>query len=75
MRTEATIDRQQTTITDLKMWSMRNNVIIKTSGPAYKETHDEQTKSTARKFLTDEKHIPNMDDMCINSSHHMGQFH
>ena len=73
MRAEATIDRQQTTITDLKMRSMRDNVIIKTSGPAYKETREEQTESTVRKFLTDEMRIPNVNNMCINSSHRMGQ--
>ena len=73
MRAETTIDRQQTTITDLKMRSMRDNIIIKTSGPTYKETREEQTESTVRKFLTDEMRIPNVENICINSSHRMGQ--
>ena len=51
MRAEATIDRRQTNITDLKMRSMRDDIIIKTSGPTYKETREEQTESTVRKFL------------------------
>ena len=73
MLAEATIDRQKTTITDLKMGSMRDNIIIKTSGPTYKETREEQTESTVRKFLTDEMRIPNVENMYINSSHRMGQ--
>ena len=73
MRADATNCRQQTTITDLKMRSMRDDLIITTSGPAYKETREEQTESTVRKFLTDEMRIPNENNMCINSSHRMGQ--
>ena len=69
---EGTIDKQQTTITDLKMRSMCDNVIIKTSEPACKDTHEGQTESIVRKFLTDEMRIPG-DIMCINSSHRMGQ--
>ena len=73
MRAEATNYREQTTITDLKMRSMRDNLIITTRGPAYKEIREEQTESTVRKFPTDEMRIPNEDNMCINSSHRMGQ--
>ena len=40
---------------------MRDNIIIKTSGPTYKETREEQTESTVRKFLTDEMRIPNVE--------------
>ena len=38
LRAKTVIKRQQSDLTDLKMRSMRDNVIIKTSGNKYKET-------------------------------------
>ena len=73
MRAEATIEKQQATITDLKMRSMRDNIIIKTTGPVYKDIQDENTDCTIRRFLKDEMHIANVEDIRINSSHRMGQ--
>ena len=73
MRVEATIEKQQATITDLKMRSMRDNIIIKTTGPKYKDIQDENTDSTIRRFLKDEMHIANVEDIRMNSSHRMGQ--
>ena len=58
IRAEAVIQRQQTEITDLRMRSMRDNIIIRTSGPKYKETREENTASTVRKFLNEEMRIP-----------------
>ena len=55
------------------MRSMRDNVIIKTSGNKYKETKEENTESTIKKFFSEEMHIPNANNIIINSSHHMGQ--
>ena len=73
IRAEAVIQRQQTEITDLRMRSMRDNIIIRTSGPKYKETREENTASTVRKFLNEEMRIPDTGNISINSSHRMGQ--
>ena len=73
MRAEAVIHRQQAEITDLKARSMRDNVIIKTNDVKYKEYREENTESTIRKFFKDEMRIPHSEQICINSSHRMGQ--
>ena len=73
IRAETVIQRQQHEITDLRMRSMRDNIIIKTSGPKYKETHEEDTANTVRKFLNDEMRIAGSANISINSSHRMGQ--
>ena len=73
IRAESVIQRQQSELTDLKMRSMRDNIIIKTSGSKYKEIRDEDTSNTVRNFLKDELHIPGTDRIAINSSHRMGQ--
>ena len=52
---------------------MRDNVIIKTSGNKYKETKEENTESTIKRFFSEEMHIPNAKNIIINSSHRMGQ--
>ena len=67
------INRQQAKITDLRMRSMRDNIIIKTSGSKYREVRNENTSNTINKFLNDELRIPNGDVGGINSSHGMGQ--
>ena len=73
LHAETVIQRQQSEITDLKMRSMRDKVIIKTSGDKYKETKEENTESTIKKFFSEEMHIPNANNIIINSSHRMGQ--
>ena len=73
LRAEAVISRQQTEITDLRTRSMRDNIIIKTSGAKYKEIREENTNGTIKKFLNDELHIADTDTIRINSSHRMGQ--
>ena len=73
LRAESVIQRQQDQIIDLKTRSMRDNVIIKTRGSKYKEHIEENTDSTIRKFFTEEMRIPNSENLCINSSHRMGQ--
>ena len=73
LRAETTIQRQQAQIVDLKTRSMRDNLIIKTSGATYKEIRDEKTDVTIRKFLRDEMRIPDAEGITINSSHRMGQ--
>ena len=73
IRAETMIQRQQSEITDLKIRSMRDNVIIKTSGNSYKENRDENTDVTIRKFFHDEMKIADVGNITINSSHRMGQ--
>ena len=73
MRAEAVIHRQQAEITDLKARSRRDNVIIKTNDVKYKEYREGNTESTIRKFFKDEMRIPHSEQICINSSHRMGQ--
>ena len=72
LRAEATIARQQKEITDLKSRSMRDNVIIRTSGKDYRGHRDENTDSTIRKFMKDELKLVDADKVVINSSHRMG---
>ena len=72
LRAESVIKRQQGEITDLKSRSMRDNIIIKTSGDKYKEIRSEDTNATVRKFFHDELRIPDSQNMVINSSHRMG---
>ena len=72
LRAESVIKRQQGEITDLKSRSMRDNIIIKTSGDKYKEIRKEDTNATIRKFFHDELRIPDSQNMVINSSHRMG---
>ena len=73
LRAETDISRQQAEITDLRMRSMRDNIIIKTSGSKYQEKRDENTSDTVKKFLHDELRIPDAHTIGINSSHRMGQ--
>ena len=73
LRAEAVFTRQQQEITDLKCRSMRDNLIIKTSGEKYKELKNENTDTTVRKFLREELRIPDTEGIQINSSHRMGQ--
>ena len=72
LRAEVVIKRQQDEITDLKSRSMRDNIIIKTAGDKYKETKNENTNATVRKFLQEELRIPDAQNIIINSSHRMG---
>ena len=72
-QTLTVIQRQQHEITDLRMRSMRDNILIKTSGPKYKETHEEDTANTVQKVLNDEMRIADSANISINSSNLMGQ--
>ena len=64
------ISRQQAKITDLRMRSMRDNIIIRTLGSKYREVRNENTSNIINKFLV---RIPNGDAVGINSSHCVGQ--
>ena len=72
-RAEKTIERQRTEITDLRMRSMRDNVIIRSKGSDYKEMRGENTSSIFKRFLDKELHVPNSEHITISSSHRMGQ--
>lgn len=73
IRAENVIDRQRLEISDLRSRSMRDNIIIKTSGPEYKEVNNENTAATVVKFLAKEMRIPNADKIMITRAHRMGQ--
>ena len=73
IRAESVIQKKQSELTDLRMRSMRDNIIIKTSGSKCKEIRDEDMSNTVRNFLKDELHIPGTDCIAINSSHRMCQ--
>ena len=73
IRAEKQIARQQNEIMDLKSRSMRDNMIIKTKGPKYKETHNEDTSVTFKKFVAQKLHLPNSDRISISRSHRMGK--
>ena len=72
-RAEKTIERQRTEITDLRMRSMRDNVIIRSKGSDYKAMRGENTSSIFKRFLDKELHVPNSEHITISSSHRMGQ--
>ena len=73
IRAETTIERQRSEITDLRMRSMRDNVIIRTRGQDYKETINENTASVFWRFVATEMNVPNADKFCITRAHRMGQ--
>ena len=72
-RAEMTIERQRAEITDLRMRSMRDIVIIRTKGATYKECREENTSSVFKRFLAQEMHVPNAEKITITRSHRMGQ--
>ena len=73
IRAETTIERQRLEITDLRMRSMRDNVIIRTRGQDYKETINENTASVFQRFVATEMNVPNADKLCITRAHRMMQ--
>ena len=73
VRTEITMQKQNVTISDLTARSMRDNLVFKTSGVAYKEMKEENTDAILRKFLAQEMHIADVNDLTILRIHRMGQ--
>ena len=73
IRAEKQIVWQQNEIIDLKSRSMWDNMIIKTKGQKYKETHNEDTSVTFKKFVAQELRLPNSDRIFISRSHRMGK--
>ena len=73
IRAENKSQQQDAQISDLTARSMRENIVIKSVGAKYKEVHNENTDSTIRRFLVEELHLPNVDDITITRSHRMGQ--
>ena len=71
-RAEIVLSRQEQELSDLRCRSMRDYIIIKTSGDKYREFRGENTDDTVRKFLSEELRIPNSQGIQINSSHRMG---
>ena len=72
-RMETIIERQRWEISDLRMRSMRDNVIIKTKGQEYKETTNENTAAKFQAFLGKELKLANADKIDIPRSHRMGR--
>ena len=72
IRAEAKLERQQAEIVDLRARSMRDNIIIKTTGEKYKENINENTAAIFRKFLGDEMRVANADHIQIPRAHRMG---
>lgn len=73
IRAEKCIARQQEEITELKMRSMRDNIIIRTRGAEYKGHRDENTDATVKAFLQKELRIADAQSINISRSHRMGQ--
>lgn len=72
IRTELKCDRQKIEIIDQKARNMRDNIIIRSRGPQYKETTDENTASKFREFVARELHVPDADKITITRAHRMG---
>ena len=73
IRAEAKIERQRCEIVDLRARSMRDNIIIKTSGTEYKERRDEDTASVVQTFLAKEMKVPYTEKIAIPRAHRMGK--
>ena len=73
MRAETTIERQREEITEIRMRSMRDNIIVRTQGAEYKEVSNENTASVFKRFMAKEMHVPDADKLCITRAHRMGQ--
>ena len=75
MRAEATIDRQQTTISDLNMRPMRNNIIVKKNQWTNVEKNSgwKNWEDYPEFFMDEMMRTPNVDNICINNSRRMAQ--
>ena len=70
---ERIIESQQRQITDLRSRSMRDNVIIRTKGAAYKEVKNENTTQKITEFVRNELKLADSDKIHITRAHRMGQ--
>ena len=73
LRAETIIERQRVDITDMRSHSMRDNIIVKTKGQAYKEGKDENTTSKFHTFLDKEPHVRDATRIDIPRGHRMGR--
>ena len=73
IRAEKTIQRQGTEITDMKMRSMRDNIVIRTKGAKYKEKGRESSSAIFRSFMSEELRVPDSGRMYITRAHRMGK--
>ena len=73
IRTETKMDQMAAQITDLTTRSMRDNLIIKTSGQKYRAIKNEDTSAKFREFIRDELKVPDTDRMQITRAHRMGR--
>lgn len=73
IRAETIIERQHRQITDLTTRSMRDNLIIRSTGAEYKEKNQENTASIFKTFIAKELHVANSDKVVISRAHRMGQ--
>ena len=51
---------------------MRDNIIIKTKGDKYKKTRDENTAEKFKKFLGQELHLANAQNVRVDRAHRLG---
>ena len=73
IQAENQIEMANDTINDLMARSMRNNVMIRSTGDAYKEIRNENTALIFRNFLRDEMGVANAHDIHIERAHRMGK--
>ena len=73
LRAETVIERQRRDISDLRMRSMRDNIIIKSKGEAYKEVTHENTAVRFQTFLKTELRVADTDKIEIPRAHRMGR--
>ena len=73
IRAENTIEKQKAQIIDLRMRSMRDNIIIKTKGTEYQENRDEDTAVRFKTFLDKELHVARAAQIIIPRAHRMGK--
>ena len=65
IRAEIKIQQQEDRIQDLISRSMRDNLVIKTTGDEYKEMRDEDTSYVVKKFLAKEMRVTNVEGIAI----------
>lgn len=72
VRAETRIEQQQIEITNLTSRSMRDNIIIRTTGEEYKEILHEDTCPVVKRFIAKEMRVADANLITITRAHCMG---
>ena len=72
-RSEIELAHERKRVLELEARSMRDNIIIRSTGSSYKYKEHEDPEHVFRKFLRKELKMPNTEDITITRVHRMGR--